>query len=126
MTDRRHRQRRDGQLLTLLLLGLLSVYSGYFGAGSGVMILALVLVLVDARLPQANAVKNMVLGAASAAVFIVAGPIDWAAVAPLAVGLFAGSTTGPLIARRVSARTVRWAVAALGFTLAVELWLNPS
>jgi uncharacterized protein len=128
LTAHRQRQHRDGQTLTLVLVGLLSVYSGYFGAGSGVMILALALVSIDAQLPRANALKNMVIGAAavgSAAVFVLGGPVDWAAVAPLAVGLFAGSTAGPVLARRLPAGVVRWSVAALGLTLAAELWLHP-
>lgn len=128
LTERRQRQRGDDRLITLVLVGLLAVYGGYFGAGSGVMTLALVLIFVDARLPPANAVKNMVVGAtvvAAAAVFMVAAPIDWSAVTPLAVGLFAGSTAGPVIARRVPAVVVRWVVAVLGFVLAAELWLHP-
>jgi uncharacterized protein len=121
-------QRHRASWPTLLLLGVVSLYGGYFGAGSGVMILAAVLVLVDASLPRANAVKNMLVGAgavASSAVFVLAGPVDWAAVGPLAVGLLAGSTAGPVVARRVPARIVRWVAAALGFVLAAELWLNP-
>ena len=111
------------------LVGAVSIYSGYFGAGSGIMLLVVLLVLVDDRLPEANAIKNMLLGVASlasSAVFVLAGPVEWAVVVPLAVGLFAGSTVGPVIARRVSATAVRWAVAALGLALAVTLWLGPS
>jgi uncharacterized membrane protein YfcA len=115
-------------LLAWPLVGGVSIYSGYFGAGSGIMLLVVLLVLVDDRLPEANALKNMLLGVgslAAAAVFLLAGPVEWAVVAPLAVGLFAGSTVGPVIARRVPVTAVRWAVAALGFVLAVELWLRP-
>jgi uncharacterized protein len=124
----RQQRRQGGTWLTLGVLGLVSLYGGYFGAGSGVMILATVLVLVDASLPRANAVKNMLVGAtavASAAVFVVAGPIDWTVVAPLACGLLAGSMVGPVVARRVPARLIRWAAAGLGFALAIELWLHP-
>ena len=106
-------------------IGVVAVYAGYFGAGSGILLLAVLLVLVDDRLPEANAIKNMLLGAAtlaSAVVFVVAGPVDWTAVVPLAAGLFAGSAAGPVIARRVSPRALRWAVASLGLGLAVALW----
>jgi uncharacterized protein len=112
---------------TVVLIGVLSIYSGYFGAGSGIMLLAVLLVLVDPRLPQANAVKNMLIGAAavaSAAVFIISGPVDWTAVVPLAVGLFVGSLAGPVIAREVPAGVVRWTVALLGLVLAMELWTS--
>ncbi len=59
-------------------------------------------------------------------IFVLAGPVDWRAVVPLGVGLFAGSTVGPVIARRVPATVVRWIVAALAVALAIELWLHPS
>jgi uncharacterized membrane protein YfcA len=124
----RQQRRTGGTPLTLGLLGLVSLYGGYFGAGSGVMVLATVLVLVDANLPRANAVKNMLVGAtavAAALVFVVARPIDWTVVTPLACGLLAGSTVGPLVARRVPPRLVRWVAAGLGFILAIELWVQP-
>jgi uncharacterized membrane protein YfcA len=111
-----------------LFAGLLavSVYNGYFGAGAGVMLLALCLHTVDRHLPTANALKNMLVGAAcvvSALIFIIAGPVKWAAVIPLGVGMFAGSTLGPRVARRLPANVLRWLVAVLGLALAVKLWI---
>jgi uncharacterized membrane protein YfcA len=87
----------------------LSLYNGYFGAGAGVMILTLLLVLVDRRLPTANALKNMLIGAAS-----------------LALGMLAGSRVGPLVARRLPAGLLRWLIVVLGMALATYLWLHPS
>lgn len=110
------------------LVALVSIYAGYFGAGSGIMLLTVLLVVVDDRLPEANALKNMLLGAistTSAVVFVLAGPVDLTAVAPLAAGLFLGSAAGPVVARRLPAPVVRRSVVALGFALAVELWLRP-
>lgn len=107
----------------------LSVYNGYFGAGSGVMLLALLLITVDPEITKANALKNMLIGAASiiaAAMFAIVAPVDWADAAPLAAGLFLGSTIGPRVARRLPAAVLRWLVAFLGLALAVHLWLNPA
>jgi len=122
------RQRRFVRApLILTAVGVVSVYSGYFGAGSGVLLLLVTLILVDQRLPRANAAKNMLLGASTvlaAAIYILGGPVDWFAVVPLAVGLFAGSLGGPIIARHAPAHLLRLAVAALGFVLALELWLH--
>jgi uncharacterized membrane protein YfcA len=106
----------------------LALYNGYFGAGAGVMTLTLMLVLVDSHLPTANALKNMLIGAASlscAAVLVVAGSVAWDAVAPLAVGMLAGSTLGPRVARRIPARVLRIAIVLFGLALAVELWIDP-
>jgi uncharacterized protein len=109
-------------------LALLAVYSGYFGAGSSVMILALLLTLVQPHLPTANALKNMLVGAAAvpAAVLIaIFGPVHWPAAAALAVGIFAGSRLGPVVARRVPSDILRVTVATLGVGLAIWLWLDP-
>jgi uncharacterized protein len=112
----------------VLIVTLLSIYSGYFGAGAGPLFLAVLLVLVDDRLPEANARKNMLNGACTvtaAVVLVAAGPVPWAAVAPTAVGMFAGSTLGPVLARRLPATAIRWAVAVLGLVLAVRLAVAP-
>jgi uncharacterized protein len=125
------RQRRASPSRTLALpAGLLavSVYNGYFGAGSGVMTLALLLVLVDRHLPTANALKNMLIGAGnmvSAAIFALSGSVDWSAAAPLALGMLAGSRVGPLVARRLPAAVLRWLIVLLGMVLAIDLWLHP-
>lgn len=124
----RHDTSAASDRLLLPWIALLSVYGGYFGAGSGIMLLAVLLVLHDARVPQANAVKNMLVGAAavaSAIVFAVSGPVVWSAVGPLAAGLVIGSLAGPVVARHLPAGAIRWGAAALGVALAVDLWVNP-
>ena len=106
---------------------LLSVYSGYFGAGSGVMLLALCLVCVDPDLPVANALKNMLVGGATIAgalAVVLFGHVRWDAVVPLGVGVFLGATLGPPVARRIPERVLRPLVAAFGIGLAVQLWLS--
>jgi uncharacterized protein len=115
----------------LLITGLVAVsaYSGYFGAGSGVMTLALMLITTDPHLARANALKNMIVGAAtiaSALLFVSLEPVVWAAVVPLGAGLFAGSLIGPRLARRLPAALLRWLVALLGLALAVKLWIAPA
>ncbi len=115
----------------LLPVGLLalSLYNGYFGAGSGVLLLALLLLTTDPHLATANALKNMVVGAAtitSAVLFAILANVDWPAVAALALGLFAGSLAGPWVARRLPPPVLRWLVAVCGLALAVRLWLGPA
>jgi len=104
----------------------LSVYNGYFGAGSGVLLLALLLLTTDPVLARANALKNMVVGAAtitSAVLFAVVTRVDWAAVGPLAAGMLAGSLIGPWVARRLPPGLLRWLAAGCGLALAVRLWI---
>jgi uncharacterized membrane protein YfcA len=128
MTARRsHHRGRAGGLALAWTLVLVAAYNGYFGAGSGVMTLALLLVMVEPNMQTANALKNMLLGAAttvSAVGLMIFGPVDWRAVAPLAVGMFVGSTIGPRVARRLPANVLRLLVVLLGLGLAVDLWVG--
>jgi uncharacterized protein len=122
----RRRRPHGGPTMPAGLLAV-SAYNGYFGAGAGVMALALMLLTVDGNLPKANALKNMLIGAAtvvSAITLVAFGPVDWTAVAPLAAGMFVGATLGPRVARRVPAHILRWAVSLLGLALAVELFVR--
>jgi hypothetical protein len=120
---------RRRELVMAVALGLLAVYGGYFGAGSGVLTLALLLVLVERDLPTANALKNMTNGAITLPAGVLLaffGPVHWAAAAPLAVGALIGSRLGPAVTRALPRVVTRSAVAALGVGLAVWLWVKPS
>jgi hypothetical protein len=117
------------ELVLAVTLALLAVYGGYFGAGSGVLTLALLLVLVERDLPTANALKNMTNGAITLPAGVLLaffGPVHWAAAAPLALGALVGSRLGPAVTRALPRVVTRSAVAALGLGLAVWLWVKPS
>lgn len=106
----------------------ISLYDGYFGAGAGVMMLALLLVTADRRLPKANALKNMLIGTATAAGALVlaeASRVDWAAAGLVGAGLLAGGAIGPRVARGTPAGLLRTVVALTGIGLAVWLWVSP-
>ena len=108
-------------------MAVLSVYNGYFGAGTGVLLLSLMLLTVDSQLARANALKNMLVGASSiaaAVTFAVLAKVDWTVVAPLAAGMLAGSVIGPRIARRMPPGLLRWLVALTGLGFAARLWLT--
>ena len=100
---------------------IIGVYGGYFGAAAGVLLLALLLVATSESLAHSNAVKNVVLGGANAVaavIFAIFGSVDWLAAIPLAVGLFVGGHTGPLIVRHTPARLLRRVIAVAGLGLA--------
>jgi uncharacterized membrane protein YfcA len=122
LRGRRGRRRSIAQVSTLLV----GAYTGYFGAASGVMFLALVGLVSTASLHELNAVKNMLVGAANAlatAIFVFAAPVNWPMAAALAVGAVAGGLTGANLARRVPAPILRTAVALVGLAVAVRLAL---
>lgn len=101
-----------------------AVYGGYFGAAAGVLMLALVLVGLPVSLARGNAIKAVLLGAANAVAavgFALFGPVEWAAVPPLALGLLVGGWCGPQVVRRLPADALRIAIALAGVGLAVAL-----
>ncbi|MFC5500758.1 sulfite exporter TauE/SafE family protein [Lysinimonas soli] len=101
-----------------------AVYDGYFGAGSGVLMIAVILILIDHELARANALKNVLLFIADllpAVLFALAGPVVWAAVLPLGLGALGGGLIGPHLMRRAPRNALRIAIALLGFGLAA--WL---
>ena len=109
---------------TVLGVGVVGVYGGYFGAGAGVMLLALLLLSTGDTMPRANAVKNVVLGLANgvAAVgFVAFGPVRWIVVPPLGLGLLLGGRLGPSIVRRVPGNALRIVIALAGLGLAAKL-----
>jgi uncharacterized membrane protein YfcA len=123
--------RQDGRALDehglpvrLAVLGV-GVYLGYFGAGGGVALLALLGLTLPEPLPRVNAVKTVSGGFANlfaTAVFAVSGPIHWAVAGALAAGQFAGGYAGPAIVRALPAAAVRLLVAVAALGLAI--WLG--
>ena len=104
-----------------------AVYGGYFGAGAGVLMLALFALSVPEALPRLNALKNLLLGIANglAAVgFALVGPVRWSAAAPLAAGLLVGGSLGPALVRRLPREPLRIAIGIAGLGLAVKLGLD--
>jgi len=110
-----------------LAVGAVGIYGGYFGAGAGVMLLALLLYVTGEPLPRCNAAKNVVLGVANgvAAVgFALFGDVRWSVVLPLGMGLFAGGRLGPVVVRLAPAGPLRLLIAIAGLGLALRLGVH--
>ena len=121
-----HAPARAGPLLHAGIF-LIGIYGGYFGAAAGVMMLALLLLSTRDTTVRAIAAKNVLLGVANgvaALTFVLLGPVDWAAVLPMALGFFAGGRLGPAVARRAPARLLRVLVGLSGLGLAAFLALE--
>ena len=118
-----------------LLQFAVAVYGGYFGAGIGILMLAVLGLLGLGDIHKLNGVKN-VLGTAingvAAATFAAgslggAQTVSWSLAAVMAVAAMAGSLSASVIARRLPPTAVRRFVAILGFALAAYyLWRHCS
>jgi uncharacterized protein len=113
-----------------LLLGaqfLAATYGAYFGAGLGIMMLAILGIFVADTLQRLNALKgllSLVINLVGAAFFAFFADVVWAAVAVMAVASLLGGQAGVLLARRLDDRLLRWLVVAFGVVVAVRLLLR--
>ncbi len=109
------------------VVGVVTVYCGYFGAGAGVLLLATFGAVLPDRLARLAALRTVVVGAANttaAVIFTLTGAVDWEAVPPLVVGAVIGSSLGPPLVRRLPETPLRVGVALAGLGLAVALHLG--
>ncbi len=101
-----------------------AVYGGYFGAGLGVVLLALLgLTLPDAlmRTNGLRTVLSLVVNTAAAIIFIVHGDIAWGDAGLLALTSLAGGYFGARVARRLPPVAFRVLVLGLGLATAIRL-----
>lgn len=103
---------------------LASVYGGYFGAGLGIILLAVLgTVLHDAvhRINGLRVVLAMAVNLVALLVFVIAAHVAWTAVGLLAVTSLVGGYTGARLSRRLPAWVLRIVVVAFGLAAAVRL-----
>jgi uncharacterized membrane protein YfcA len=104
-----------------------SVYGAYFGAGLGVLLLAVLGITLPGRLADLNAVRTvlaLLVNSIAVVVFAVAAPVVWSAAGAMAVASLAGGYVGARSAARMPVPVFRAAVLALGLAAAVGLFMR--
>ncbi|WP_280425777.1 sulfite exporter TauE/SafE family protein [Nocardia carnea] len=107
-----------------LATAVVALYGGYFGAGAGVMFLALILVCTSETIWRASVLKSVLTGVANlvAAIgFAIFGPVHWLAAAAMGIGAFAGGWFGPAVVARLPPAGMRIGVSLCGIGLAAYL-----
>ncbi|KYF76470.1 hypothetical protein BE17_35775 [Sorangium cellulosum] len=111
--------------LVFLLQFLVSVYGGYFGAGIGIMMLALLSSFAgNVDIHRMNAIKTVLaslINGVAAIAFVFAGAVDAVATPIMMAAAVVGSFAGAAVARRIEPRKVRWFVVVLGLVLTAKL-----
>lgn len=100
------------------------VYGGYFGAGSGVMMMAVLGLGTDLEFRIVNALKTLAVLASNlvaSVIFVVIAEPDWQAVILLAAGSLVGGYVGARIGRRLNPTVLRSLIVAVGATAAVSM-----
>jgi uncharacterized membrane protein YfcA len=103
-----------------------AIYGGYFGAGLGIMFLAVLGVLIPVTMRKVNAFKSLltlVINTIAAAFFAFSGQVEWLLALVMAPAALAGGHLGGRLAGRIDPRLLRAVVVTSGVALAVNLWL---
>jgi uncharacterized protein len=111
----------------LLMELFLAAYIGYFGAGSGILTLALLALLGMESIHAMNGVKTILVctvNGVAIITFIVARIIVWPQALLMIVGASAGGYAGAYYAQKMHPRHVRWIVIAIGFGMSAYFFLR--
>lgn len=104
-----------------------AVYGGYFGAGLGIVMLALFSFVLPDSLTRVNALKqtlSLLANGAAAVLFAATGRVVWPAAAVMAIGALLGGSLGGRFAGRVRAGVLRLVVVALGLAVAIAFFVR--
>jgi uncharacterized membrane protein YfcA len=113
-------------MLAFAVLFLASIYGGYFGAGLGIILLAIAQVIGHTDFHEANSLKNLLatnFTIISIVIFGAGGLIDWPAALLMMAGSIFGGYFGGRWARQVNQSALRLVVTGFGTILCmVYFW----
>jgi uncharacterized membrane protein YfcA len=113
-------------IVAMLLQFGVAVYGGYFGAGIGILMLALLGFLGLTDIHAMNGLKNffnLCINGVAAGYFVLKGAVSWPEAAVLAVGAALGGYGGARFSRHIGQEKARAAVVVIGlFVTALLAW----
>lgn len=115
------------EMLCAAAVFLAAIYGGYFGAGLGVILLAVLALLLDGSLTRLNGLKQVLslqVNLAAALLFFFSPQLNRTAALVMAAGSMLGGVLGGGLASRVNPERLRGLVVMLGLVLAVLFFLR--
>jgi uncharacterized membrane protein YfcA len=117
----------------LLMIGglalqlLIAIYVGYFGAGVGILTLALLAFLGMENIHAMNGMKTLlvsIINGVALVMFIIARVVVWPQALLMLVGAVAGGYGGAYLAQKMNPQHVRWLVIVIGFAMSVYFFVR--
>ena len=119
LASRRPHTQARGQAGLLGTAGVFAsgVYGGYFGAGQGILLLAILGLSIDDHLQRINALKVVLAGMVNLVagiIFVFAAHVAWGAAGLIAAGSIVGGLGGARWGRRLPASALRLLIVGVG------------
>jgi len=111
----------------LVLQLVIAIYVGYFGAGAGILILALLALMGMDNIHTMNGMKTVLVSIANGVAllpFIVAKIVIWPQTLIMLVGALIGGYGGAILAQKWKQEYVRRAVIAIGLAMSIYFFLR--
>ncbi len=106
------------------LLFAVAIYEGYFGAGSGILILALLGFLGLGDIHAMNGLKGffvVAINIVASSYFVARGAVHWPSALVMFAGSIVGGYSGARLSRRIGRERARQAVVVIGLVLTAAL-----
>lgn len=103
---------------------LAGIYGAYFGAGLGIVLLAILGTFLPQNLQSSNGLKNflsLTINTVALVAFVAFGPIAWSAVLIMVTASLVGGYTGGYITRRLSPKLLRAAIIIFGIGVSMAM-----
>lgn len=113
-----------GIAVAVLVIG---IYAGYFGAGMGIIALAVLGLTLSDTMVRINALKQLVAFTANlvaAGLFLFSGKVDLSLAAVMAPASLLGGSVGGRLVQRLNPWVLRAVVIAVGVVVAVNFWVR--
>jgi uncharacterized membrane protein YfcA len=101
-----------------------SMYGGYFGAGIGILLLAVMAVTLPLDIQEIQGLRivlSVVITSFAALIFVIRGHLAWQAVGMFMIGTLLGGWLGTMLVRRLSPLVVRVLIITTGLVTTVRL-----
>lgn len=109
------------------LVFMAAVYGGYFGAGLGVILMAVLGLVTDENMTRLNFLKQalgFVINLAAAIYFAFSGKVDWLIAFIMIFGSLMGGWIGGRLAGKMKPEILRWIVVTAGLIAAVAFFIK--
>ena len=123
LAQHRHAEAHRSWPLALTIFGT-AIYGGYFGAGQGIIMIALLTIFLADDIQRLNGLKNVLAAltnGVAAILFALVAPVHWDVALLIAVGSIAGGQVGARVGRRLPAPLLRLAIICVGIVAEVRL-----
>jgi len=105
----------------------ISFYGGYFGAGIGILMLAMLQLMGLSDIHKMNALKTLLsatINMATVVIFILAGAVMWNIAAVMIAGGIFGGYMGARMALKIAPQHIRKLVSVIGFSMTAYFFLH--